>query len=410
LPVLQREDGSFIGLDEWGDVFAVGLDGTELWSAGALGTPLYATADGGVIVTSTLCAMPVHWNGPCPYPLGTLYTLDQNGNVTSQQADQGAVGSWTGEWTVASGGVVLDVGPQFDVDDASFASQVGGNPSQNGVATPQCPCEVQSTASGDSLLASIAMGAHALSIAGTARTQPTDLLSAGATKPTDLILVGDPGPTGNIFEDAAEEEGTSLSATDTVIQGPALSYFPLPQPLFPNPLPYFQRVSSVADFAAALSNNGPITGQLFFFGHGGVDRVSGHSAIFPGMTKDAKGATVSLYNLTSNNVNQLSYPNQNLGPNSSITLFACKAGLKNPKGVSIAQEIANRLHVPVMAWKVGLFFDVDPNSPATRYYEVIGYDNFPSGIPLYPIPEGGVGKKPCVFQPNGQEPQRCGGQ
>jgi hypothetical protein len=132
LPVLQREDGSFVGLDEWGDVFAVGLDGTELWSAGALGTPLYATADGGVIVTSTLCAMPVHWNGPCPYPLGTLYTLDQNGDTTSQTPDTGTKYSWKGAY--ATGGdpqvrLILAAMPNLL---PTYAAVFGGNLTGNG--------------------------------------------------------------------------------------------------------------------------------------------------------------------------------------------------------------------------------------------------------------------------------------
>jgi hypothetical protein len=52
---LQREDGSFIGADMAGNLFAIGTDGTVLWQKqiGAEVTPLYATADGGVIATST---------------------------------------------------------------------------------------------------------------------------------------------------------------------------------------------------------------------------------------------------------------------------------------------------------------------------------------------------------------------
>lgn len=82
--------------------------------------------------------------------------------------------------------------------------------------------------------------------------------------------------TANDFEDAAQAQGTSLATSgDVVIQGPSLAYFPLPSPSFPATPPYFLRVSSVADFAAAMSNTniGPVTGQLFYFGHGGVDRL-----------------------------------------------------------------------------------------------------------------------------------------
>jgi hypothetical protein len=43
--------------------------------------------------------------------------------------------------------------------------------------------------------------------------------------------------------------------------------------------------------------------------------------------------------------------------------------------------------------------------PAGRYNGLT-----PPLIPLYATADGGVGKKPCVFQPNGQEPQNCGGE
>jgi hypothetical protein len=35
---------------------------------------------------------------PCTPQLGTLYTLDADGNVTSQQPDTGAAYSWTEQW------------------------------------------------------------------------------------------------------------------------------------------------------------------------------------------------------------------------------------------------------------------------------------------------------------------------
>lgn len=109
---LQREDGSYIGADMAGNLFAIGTDGSVLWQhnlgGGAL-TPLYATADGGAIVTSTApCQQISTWapfgRAPCPLNsqsqsrLGTLYTVDQNGNTTSQTPDTGATMSWTGQF------------------------------------------------------------------------------------------------------------------------------------------------------------------------------------------------------------------------------------------------------------------------------------------------------------------------
>jgi hypothetical protein len=99
-PTLQREDGSYIGtnLDA---LTVVALDGTPVWSTkvdpdangnGTIVHPLYATADGGAIVTS---ATRTQYGITEP---GNLYTVDQNGNTTGQQPDTGAALSWTGSW------------------------------------------------------------------------------------------------------------------------------------------------------------------------------------------------------------------------------------------------------------------------------------------------------------------------
>ena len=56
--------------------------------------PLYATADGGAIFTITPCLAGAY----CAPTLGIFYTIDQNGNITSQTPDTGAVYSWTGNW------------------------------------------------------------------------------------------------------------------------------------------------------------------------------------------------------------------------------------------------------------------------------------------------------------------------
>jgi hypothetical protein len=101
-------------------------------------TPLYATADGGAIATSTpQCTQPVVNGTPCnPGPLGTLYTLDQNGSITSQTPDSGAEYSWTGQWYDAppSGGMISS-GLIASLDPAaSFSSFGDGNPSHSKVA------------------------------------------------------------------------------------------------------------------------------------------------------------------------------------------------------------------------------------------------------------------------------------
>ena len=63
------------------------------------------------------------------------------------------------------------------------------------------------------------------------------------------------------------------------------------------------RVSSVQDFAAQLVSNGPITGGVVYFGHGGADPNpdgTAGSGLSPG---EGVGANT---NITSANVNLLS--------------------------------------------------------------------------------------------------------
>jgi hypothetical protein len=166
LPTLQREDGSYIGADTYGNLFAIGLDGSVVWQQQITTAPpgsnappvypLYATADGGAIVTSSARTCPpgdltnVEGTFGClstalsPVDLGygqlgTLYTVDQNGNVTSQQPDTGAVYSWTNQWydPAASGSTVsaLTLPPIYLA--SSFMAVLGGNQSSNGSAVPE---------------------------------------------------------------------------------------------------------------------------------------------------------------------------------------------------------------------------------------------------------------------------------
>ena len=85
-------------------------------------TPLYATADGGAIVTD----------------YGDLYTLDQNGNLTSQLPDTGAVYSWTGQWydPPAGSGYVASVTLPGVLFAPSYAAIQAGNPSLTPAAIP----------------------------------------------------------------------------------------------------------------------------------------------------------------------------------------------------------------------------------------------------------------------------------
>jgi len=159
-PVLQRADGSYIGTDGLAGsgsqvVAAVSAGGGILWSQQFPVTeqgpiPLYATADGGVIVTSTPPACPggdLSFNnsntivcqsqpnfllGSGQTQLGTLYTLDQNGNITSSAPDPGTVYSWKGAYEAIADPSVQSVAlPMFNIAQ-SFAAVRGGNLTGNG--------------------------------------------------------------------------------------------------------------------------------------------------------------------------------------------------------------------------------------------------------------------------------------
>jgi hypothetical protein len=132
VPVLQREDGSYIGADGGANLIALGQDGSVVWqqqitTAPPNGAwppavyPLYATADGGAIVTTTpQCPPNLFFANACPTPQhGTLYTVDQNGNVTSQTPDTGAILSWTDRWIAASVGVAEATGTHENDYDTS---------------------------------------------------------------------------------------------------------------------------------------------------------------------------------------------------------------------------------------------------------------------------------------------------
>ena len=91
-------------------------------------------------------------------------------------------------------------------------------------------------------------------------------------------------------------------------------------------------MSSFSDFSSALTTNGTIDGDVVFFGHAGVD-AHGNSALFPGQDPgDANNVSVL-------NVGGLS--NASLGPNVTVTLNACHAGLGGRN--SVAQLVANQL-------------------------------------------------------------------
>lgn len=128
----------------------------------------------------------------------------------------------------------------------------------------------------------------------------------------------------------------------------------------------------------------------------------GHAAFLP--RDDIPGAFYSLvavgqqigdnWRISYKNVGTLS--NSQLGPNATIALNACNAGLSwSPGQPPVAQLIANQLRRNVYAHQVGMYFSQNPND---THHGGIG--KAPSSLPLYMLPEGAVPKpKPIQFSP-----------
>ncbi len=126
-PVLQAQDGSFIGLG--GDstqnyMIAFDTSGNFRWSVAGDYQPEIATADGGVIA----------------YGSGAVITFDQNGNATGQTAAFNEPG-WLGNvlstaYPAGTGAVSLVTAPSISYA-STFAAFQGGNASGQGTAIEQ---------------------------------------------------------------------------------------------------------------------------------------------------------------------------------------------------------------------------------------------------------------------------------
>ena len=331
VPLLQAQDGSFVGSDVVNDMVAFDASGTVRWIV-PNETPQIATADGGVIGQSGI-------------------TYDQNGNATGRIATP--TQSWTGNQYQEAGSLDSVLEPLVFEDYASFWPAMGGNPSGNGTAVLQCPCVLQTTGT---------------TVTSEAKRPPAAKVatpgSSSGSQTRYLLMAGDPGlnlgnghnhNVGQLFNLAAETQASQLSQSG-------------------NNLVITQRVSSFSDFSTALTANGFINGGVTFFGHAGID---GHdnSALFPGeQPGDAN-------NISAINVGGLS--NANLGHNITITLNACHAGLGGKR--SIAQLIANKLQVTVLAYPIDMYFSSSP-TPAIFSPTMVA----PSGVPVYMVPNGNL--------------------
>ena len=355
VPVLQAQDGSYVGTasvmsDPNGTpapyLVAFDQSGSLRWSVAGNYQPQIATADGGVIATDDS---------------GAAVTFDQNGNATGQMGNL-PTQSWTGNvYSLPGSGVSISMPPAFP-DGSSFWPQVGGNPSGNRTAFAQCPCFLQFSTAATGEAAEPAMTSAIRSAA----------LPASAPLKTYLILEGDPGlnlgpghnhNVGGLFHLAAQTEKDARNLAGNLAGTP-------------------QRVSSVQDFAAQLTRNGPITGGVVYFGHGMAvsyaDATWG-SALAPG---EQAGADT---NIAPRNVALLS--NAQLDVGATVTLHACYAGYGVGR-YSIAQLIANQLQRRVYAPVAGAFFSVDPDSKSSGG----NAPKLPSPLskPVYQIQDGGV--------------------
>jgi hypothetical protein len=226
--------------------------------------------------------------------------------------------------------------------------------------------------------------------------------------PTYLILVGDPGLNnspghnynlGDLPSLAAQQKANELNRQGT------------------GNWVVVCRVSSVQDFNAALTEvasgeviPGQITGGVFYFGHSAIQQlvnssnvvIEEHSILAPG-----EGTGVDT-NIGDFNVKKLQ--NTQLGPNATITLNGCNAGLRTPvfRRPSIAQSISLQLVIPgtpplarpTFAYDVGVYFshqDADHDKHFNGLDLVNGQEvarKVSWGLPMFAVPEAVSGFKP----------------
>jgi hypothetical protein len=366
-PVLQAQDGSFVGTvdtESGSNMVSFDASGNVRWMV-PNEQPQIATADGGVIGQSGI-------------------TYDSNGNATGQVSP--LTQTWTGNMYQRTGSLDAMAAPSVFEAGASFWATVGGNPSGNGTAMVQCQCLLQSTnaANPSYIKAALREGQKAFT--------PQDQRGQ-----TYLMLVSQPGIRWNAGQSFVLAAQTASSA---LTQSGASS----------NSVPIL--VSTVSDFANALTANGlitggvvptttlgmsgPLAGGVTFFGHGGWVPYAGayYSALALSPTRGSQ------YNLWLYDVDQLS--NANLGSNAAIVLNACDAGANYNGSTSIAQLLANRLRRTVWAYPVGMHYSADPtpgpikvvgrNADGTPVYETV------SNTPLYMVPDKS-GVKAIPFYP-----------
>lgn len=442
VPALQRADGTFIGTDTTSEIFgfsnllAVGSDGGVLWkqsvsSTPTVLTPQYVTPDGGVMVQSKQ-VQNCQLTPPQCQTLGTpiLYTLDEDGNAIGQDTDFGTVSSWTGKSYIGLGSMLSQAVLPIVVDELSFWAQKNGNPSDNGVAIPLCPCVFQSASSAptatvttqatsqDQLLAGPALSTTAIVAPSTpscplCALQTPQCLTMDGNQSTFLLIMGDPGltdhNTGNLFYYAAQQKANDLQKDHHRVVA--------------------CRASSIQDFDNALLQHGLIDGGVIYFGHSGVfsikdivthQTIGFRSILAIGETSAPNtNLTITNMSLISNVRTALCSDGNNpacniIGPNAAILISGCEGGTDvgdfiTHQVTSIAQEISNQTKRGVFGYDVGLYFShldavsdgsYDGRDPVTGKTIIID-----ESLPMFMVPVGKKGHKlgPILFTPSKTE-------
>jgi hypothetical protein len=367
---------------------------------------------------------------------GLLFqSLDSGGNPIVRSVDAtgnlgpsfstGAVltDSWGGQWYSAGPSLSATALP-FAVDAASFWPESLGNPSQNGLGVPGCPCLVQSsdatlpsqpqdsvattpeseianqTASEtaqapESVSSAQLLGPSNCPICNLPQPPPSSCVTMQGTGAVYLILVGDSGlerhDLGLLFDLAAQQKANDLNAAGNKVVA--------------------CRVSSVTDFHGQLIGNGLITGGVIFFGHSGPFSIKIGGQIVGVVSILEVGQTAAAgSNVEGDNVQQLCDPNAGciinsyLGASATITLIGCKGAADvnsdyfANKTTSIAKMIAKQLARPVYAWNVGLYASQQDIDHDQLFAPTKTTKNPPASLPMYFVPVGRPGHKPKPLQ------------
>jgi len=395
--------------------------GQGLWSydvpAGASVNLVASTDDGGLLVakSSTTNTDLIH--------------IDSQGNPRTLASLPLLVAppafAWSGQWYasfVGGGEAAIDL--PVGADSASVWATPAGDASHQNASAALCECLLQfsdtgqdSTSSTTPTISQAISHAELTPIANSSTPSSCDICTLppptqgtnqtpscttfAASGPTYLLLVGDPG---NGIHNVRQSFNITAQTAANELQTQGNNVVAC-------------RVSSVQNVVTALTAKaGFIGGGVIYYGHSGpytiqdlfTGEVLGRKSLLePG---EGKGADT---NIDIDNVGNLAAVvtayngSQNiLGPNASIVLKGCQAGVAvrnygSRVTISIAQLISDMTQRAVYAYTVGTYFSLhDVSSATSSNWRGEPYP-LPSSLPLYLVPEGPAGHKPALqpFKP-----------